>query len=344
MNARLVLIRPLKRSVLLTSTPWTRLLLTLAALVAVPALAAAQTTTQVVEYYHTDAIGSVRAVTKQVNGQWQVVARHDFMPFGEEVAPPIPPPDKRLFTGKERDAETGQDYFEARYLRASVGRFSTIDPVYTWKENLEDPQRWNRYAYVRDNPLKYTDPHGLYISGCALVQLSCVKAMAKFERERQKALRSKDVDVSGAAASFGPPGELGVVVTPDFKGELKGAQGATIAPVEPGDDIKVLIDPQSSSLQRTIVHEGTHVGQMRAFLDSVDPSSGKYDQARNVLVGLGELRAFENGAKVLPYWVGGALGTLGPNDRVKILQYLTRTPPYLRTFGQWVFGGATWPQ
>ena len=53
-----------------------------------PAAALAQTTTQVVEYYTTDAIGSVRAVTKQVNGQWQVVTRHDFMPFGEEVAPP----------------------------------------------------------------------------------------------------------------------------------------------------------------------------------------------------------------------------------------------------------------
>ena len=50
--------------------------------------------------YTTDAIGSVRSVTKQVNGEWTVVTRHDFMPFGEEVAPPPPPSDKRLFTGK----------------------------------------------------------------------------------------------------------------------------------------------------------------------------------------------------------------------------------------------------
>ncbi len=106
-----------------------------------PAIAAAQNTTQVVEYYTTDAIGSVRAVTKPVNGQWQVVVRHDFMPFGEEAAAPIPPQDKRLFTGKERDAETGMDYFGARYYRANIGRFTTIDPVHTWNENLEDPQR-----------------------------------------------------------------------------------------------------------------------------------------------------------------------------------------------------------
>jgi RHS repeat-associated protein len=125
-----------------------------------PAMAAAQTTTQVVEYYTTDALGSVRAVTKQVSGQWQVVARHDFMPFGEELSPQVPPPYKRLFTGKERDSETGQDYFGARYYRADLGRFVTVDPELNMKDALVDPQRWNRYAYVRNNPLRYTDPDG----------------------------------------------------------------------------------------------------------------------------------------------------------------------------------------
>jgi len=125
-----------------------------------PAGALAQSTTQVVEYYHTDALGSVRAVTKQVNGQWQVVARYDYMPFGEETAPQIPPPFNRLFTGKERDNETALDYFGARYYRLDVGRFTTVDPAVTIKDNLVDPQRWNRYAYVTNNPLKYTDPDG----------------------------------------------------------------------------------------------------------------------------------------------------------------------------------------
>jgi RHS repeat-associated protein len=123
-----------------------------------PAMAAAQSTTQVVVYYTTDAIGSVRAVTKQVNGEWTVVARHDFMPFGEEVAAPPPPSDRRLFTSKERDNETGLDYFEARYLRASAGRFTTVDP---FGGHLEDPQSLTAYAYARNNPLRYTDPTGL---------------------------------------------------------------------------------------------------------------------------------------------------------------------------------------
>ena len=51
-------------------------------------------------------------------------------------------------------------YFGARYYGSKIGRFTTTDPVYTVKENLLDPQRWNRYAYARNNPLRYVDPDG----------------------------------------------------------------------------------------------------------------------------------------------------------------------------------------
>ncbi len=51
-------------------------------------------------------------------------------------------------------------YFGARYYGSKIGRFTTTDPVYTWRENLVDPQRWNRYAYARNNPLRYVDPDG----------------------------------------------------------------------------------------------------------------------------------------------------------------------------------------
>jgi len=110
----------------------------------------------VVKYYHLDGLGSVRAVTDEAG---QLLERHEYLPFGEEWNPQ-PAGDSRKFTGKERDAETGLDYFGARYYGAEIGRFTTVDPVYTWRENLVDPQRWNRYAYVRNNPLRYMDPDG----------------------------------------------------------------------------------------------------------------------------------------------------------------------------------------
>jgi RHS repeat-associated protein len=68
------------------------------------------------------------------------------------------------FTGKERDAETGLDYFGARYYSGAQGRFTSPDPL---GGHLADPQTLNRYAYVRNNPLRFNDPTGLdfYLKG-----------------------------------------------------------------------------------------------------------------------------------------------------------------------------------
>lgn len=121
-----------------------------------PSLANAQAT-ETVRYYHTDAIGSVRAVTDE-NGQ--TIARYDFLPFGEEF-PTTPDNHVPLqFAGKERDYGTEFDYFGARYHASGSGRFTTVDPVLDFKEALVDPQRWNRYTYVRNNPLAFVDPDG----------------------------------------------------------------------------------------------------------------------------------------------------------------------------------------
>jgi RHS repeat-associated protein len=61
------------------------------------------------------------------------------------------------FTGKERDAESGNDYFLARYYGSSMGRFLSPDSVGGSPDN---PQSWNLYSYVLNNPLINTDPDG----------------------------------------------------------------------------------------------------------------------------------------------------------------------------------------
>jgi RHS repeat-associated protein len=61
-------------------------------------------------------------------------------------------------TGKERDSESGNDYFEARYFASSMGRF--LSPDDGSDQNAEDPQSWNLYEYVRNNPLINIDPDG----------------------------------------------------------------------------------------------------------------------------------------------------------------------------------------
>src|ERR1044071_5946506 len=119
---------------------------------------------EVVEYYGLDAIGNVRVVTDQAN---TVIERHDYLPFGEECTvgpcaanPGLGAGQARKFTGKERDTETGLDYFGARYYGSRIARFTTQDPIYNWQENILDPQRWNRDGYGPSNPLRYIDPEG----------------------------------------------------------------------------------------------------------------------------------------------------------------------------------------
>lgn len=68
------------------------------------------------------------------------------------------------FTGKERDTESGLDYFGARYYASSMGRFMSPDwaakaePVPYSK--LDDPQTLNLYSYVGNNPLGRVDADG----------------------------------------------------------------------------------------------------------------------------------------------------------------------------------------
>ncbi|MFN0110746.1 MAG: RHS repeat domain-containing protein [Blastocatellia bacterium] len=138
-------------------------------------LIVAQTSPLEIRWTVTDHLGTPR-MNIQGNGAsgglLSSVKRHDYLPFGEELFAGVglrsssshgyePPSDgiRQKFTDKERDTETGLDFFEARYFASVQGRFTSPDDF--WKDSqLGDPQSWNKYAYVRNNPLKYTDPSG----------------------------------------------------------------------------------------------------------------------------------------------------------------------------------------
>ena len=64
------------------------------------------------------------------------------------------------FTGKERDGETGLDYLGARYYGSALGRWTSPDQPLV-DQDPEDPQSWNLYGYVRNNPLANVDRWGL---------------------------------------------------------------------------------------------------------------------------------------------------------------------------------------
>jgi RHS repeat-associated protein len=122
-------------------------------------------------YLSYDHLGSLRMVTDQ---NANVVARHDYIPFGEEIPGGIAGRSGQFgasdsvsqrFTGKERDTETSLDYFGARYYAAGMGRFMGADPGGIGAE-ASDPQSWNAYGYAGNDPLNQTDPDGLDYHVC----------------------------------------------------------------------------------------------------------------------------------------------------------------------------------
>ena len=120
------------------------------------------------QYYTADHLGSTRLVT-DATGSAGTMQCFDYMPFGAEIASGT---DGRAscfgngtdafypeFTAKERDSESGLDFFGARYFSGAQGRFTSPDEPLN-DQYQSDPQSWNLYSYVRNNPLKFTDPTG----------------------------------------------------------------------------------------------------------------------------------------------------------------------------------------
>src|SRR5271163_4558444 len=149
-----------------------------------------------VTWYFADHLGSSRVV-------WSTVAQDDsdFYPFGGERVISSGTANTYKFTGKERDSESGLDNFGARYDSSSLGRFMSPDPIGGQKI---DPQTLNKYSYVRNNPINFTDPTGLYT--CKDDNNQCkTKQDIAFEKARQQDLKSKDKDVLRAANAYGDP-------------------------------------------------------------------------------------------------------------------------------------------
>ena len=118
-------------------------------------------------YLSKDHLGNTRLVT---DGSANVIARHDFTPFGEEIPAGYAARTKQWgafdgvrqkFTGQEHDEENQFDFFQARYLSAAQQRFLSPDPGNAGADPF-NPQSWNAYAYVLNNPLNAIDPFGLW--------------------------------------------------------------------------------------------------------------------------------------------------------------------------------------
>src|SRR5262249_3269440 len=112
-------------------------------------------------YYFSDHLKTASVITDSAG---VIKAESDYYPWGGELQFVNNDSNHYKFTGEERDAETGLDYFGARYYSSGLGRFITPDwsatPVPVPYADLDDPQSLNQYGYVRDIPTVKVDPDG----------------------------------------------------------------------------------------------------------------------------------------------------------------------------------------
>lgn len=105
------------------------------------------------EYFAYDGLGSVRQVLDDMG---EVLLAQGFDPYGNPYVHAGEGSTSWGFTGEQTDAN-GLLFLRARYYQPYLNRFIQLDTI------VPDPRKpldWNKYAYVRDNPVNFTDPSG----------------------------------------------------------------------------------------------------------------------------------------------------------------------------------------
>jgi RHS repeat-associated protein len=111
-------------------------------------------------YRHSDWLGNARLTS---TGTQTLYSSSAYASFGEQYAPPNPADSS--YTGQDQDTVSSLYDFPARRQSPSQGRWISPDPLGLGAVSPTNPQTWNRYAYVANNPLSFVDPLGLQLIG-----------------------------------------------------------------------------------------------------------------------------------------------------------------------------------
>ncbi|QIL69133.1 hypothetical protein G7048_01215 [Diaphorobacter sp. HDW4B] len=171
----------------------------------------ARAATEIVTYLHSDISGSPLAATDDTGA---VVWTESYRAYGERwVNDPGSAQQSQWFHGKEQNANTGLQYFGARYYDPTVGRFQGIDPMDYQDGNLHS---FNRYAFGNNNPVRYVDPNGMWAEDVVLALPGMyMGSKSLVDNLKQGNWAAAGVDAAGLVADTmalalpGVPGEWG---------------------------------------------------------------------------------------------------------------------------------------
>jgi RHS repeat-associated protein len=216
-----------------------------------------------------------------------------------------------MFTSKERDAETGLDYFGARYFSSAQGRFTSPDwnaqPEPVPYSKLDDPQTLNLYSYIRNNPLSGVDSDGHYFVVNAQDQKFYQQALTDLYRRPggrelvnslansdqpvmldRGSLNTASTGVAGFTTSMGVSGQAGVAgahVTVGTDADLMA--GAKMAPGKVSADVTTGHELEHANDAITAGRSSLHAGVAAAASGDAPSSPG----ARNTIGGTAQSRA-----------------------------------------------------
>jgi RHS repeat-associated protein len=260
-----------------------------------------------VQYLTLDHLGSTRLVT---DGSGAPTECHDYQPFGQEILATWGSPRSGVscygadtvrlkFTSKERDTETGLDYFGARYLSSAQGRFTSPDkPI--MDQHIGEPQSWNLYVYARNNPLRYVDATGEAIELLGdeeqrKKELELLQRSMKSDEAAARLYINEVKDGDSTRYFVGIKGDVGefkgLAATAKDLGNLvenkkvvefgltsrdlsRWAGAATFAPGEDGanKNTRVLVNPQQMNVTNRVLDPNTLLGATRFAGQNQRPS------------------------------------------------------------------------
>lgn len=185
----------------------------------------------------TDHLGSTRMLVNR-SGNLSGIHRRDYLPFGEELASSIGHRNasgagyvggnnpRQKFGSKERDMETGFDYFVARHYSSVQGRFTSLDPLWIDARRLVDPQRLNLYSYVKNNPIKFIDPDGMDLYLASATEEEAKKKFKIYQKGFKPEDRSHVHLVVGNGKNGYQKGQFVVTIDKGYKSESENFQTA----------------------------------------------------------------------------------------------------------------------
>jgi len=211
-----------------------------------------------------------------------------YYPFGLEAEGWGGQAGRTKFAGHERDEGVGFDYMLARYYSGGLARFVSADPAARFRENLTKPQRWNRYAYALNNPLKYFDLDGLDVTVAAIARqdvLYAYQSSATFRGQFDAAKNNPDIKLTLTRVPTVPEGKKAISdirtkpiqVTVEASGNLKvtGVAVRGTAKVPQSEDGKPVLGVEAAA---RFGHELAHVNNVATGVEQTGTTTAEAER------------------------------------------------------------------